>query len=403
MKPVPRASCGVLIGIPCLLRGGTEQQTLQLVRAGRDAFKEVTVCCYFEQEPTVGAEFAQCGAKVLSLGLHRDLSAVRVIHALRRAFKQQRPSLVHVQYMAPGFLAVLAARLAGVPRVIATVHQPATPYGRKAKWLLRAAARMCDRFICVSEAAERSWFGDAWQYDAPRGEARNGDAKRKHCTIHNAIDLDRINAVLTRTESTGIRADLGWEQNLILGTVSRLRHEKGVDVLLDAFAAVAKRVPLARLLVVGDGPDGEKLKCQARKLGIEPLLHWAGKQPWERAMQFMAAMDVVVVPSRFEGFGLAAAEAMACSKPVIASDVDGLSEVIGQDGSGQLFETGNATDLCNQLFRFTNPHLREQIGKRARDRVAAHFSAVQFRTRTLSLYREVLNACDRPQSVVPSL
>lgn len=391
-------SNGFLIAIPCLLRGGTEQQTLQLVRAVRDAFEEVVVCCYFEHEDTVTAEFVQCGAKVLSLGLHRDMSAVRVLHALRRAFKHQRPSLVHVQYMAPGFLAVLAARLAGAPRVVATVHQPATPYGRTAKWLLRTAARMCDRFICVSEAAERSWFGDAWQYGTLGGEARDGEAKRKHCTIHNAVDLDRIDAVLSQTGSSRVRSELGWKQNLVVGAVSRLRHEKGIDVLLEAFASVAKREPAARLLIVGDGPDGEKLKRQARELGVESLVHWAGKQPWERAIQFMSAMDVVVVPSRFEGFGLTAAEAMACRRPVIASDVDGLSEVIGQAVAGRLFQAGNAIDLSGQLLELANPQLRDRIGERARDRVATRFSAVHFRTCTLSLYREVLSACDRPHS-----
>ena len=131
----------VTIAIPCLLQGGTEFQTLQLARVLRGAGHEVSVCCYFERDPAMVARFEETGARVELLGLDRSTSLLRLLGELRKWFAAAKPDVVHVQYMAPGFVPVLAARLAGVPRVFATVHQPATPHGWKARLLLRLAAR----------------------------------------------------------------------------------------------------------------------------------------------------------------------------------------------------------------------------------------------------------------------
>jgi glycosyltransferase involved in cell wall biosynthesis len=326
----------VTIGIPCLLPGGTEFQTLQLVRVLRAAGHEVSVCCYFEHDPAMVAAFE----RVELLGLERSISPVRLVGVLRRALAKS--DVIHVQYMAPGFLAVLAAKLSGARRVFATVHQPATPYGRKARLLLRLAARMCDRFICVSEAVAKSWGVAA-------------------VVIHNAVDIARIDAIAP-------------EQVAAIGAVARLRHEKGIDVLLDA-------MPGERLLIVGDGPDRAVLE----KRGGANVV-WAGQQPWERAMALMKGMEIVVAPSRFEGFGLTAAEAMAAGKAVVASDVDGLREVVGD--AGVLVPAGDAAALAAAVKRLlANPAERNAFGGKARERAERLFAPELFRRKILELYR----------------
>ncbi|MCX7887432.1 MAG: glycosyltransferase family 4 protein, partial [Verrucomicrobiae bacterium] len=111
----------VLIGIPCLLQGGTEMQTLVLARVLREAGHEVVVCCYFEHHPGVVARFERAGARVDFLELERSVSLVRLLWVLSRRFVGVE--LVHVQYMAPGFVGVLAARLAGSASMRLT-HRP---------------------------------------------------------------------------------------------------------------------------------------------------------------------------------------------------------------------------------------------------------------------------------------
>lgn len=333
----------VIIAIPCLLQGGTERQTLELARALRDAGHEVSVCCYFEHDPAMVTAFE----RVELLGLERSISPVRLVGVLRRKFAGA--DVVHVQYMAPGFLAVLAAKLSGARRVFATVHQPGTPYGWKARLLLRLAARMCDRFICVSDAVAKSWGVEA-------------------VTIHNPVDIARID---------GIAPEPGRDQKVaptLIGAVARLRSEKGIDVLLDA-------MPGERLLIVGDGPDRAALE----KRGGANVV-WAGQQPWERAIALMKGMEIVVVPSRFEGFGLTAAEAMAAGKAVVASDVDGLREVVGD--AGVLVPAENPAALTVALKRLlADANERAALGRKARERAEKLFAPEMFRQKILECYR----------------
>jgi glycosyltransferase involved in cell wall biosynthesis len=387
----------IVIAIPCLLRGGTEQQSLHLARALRGFADQISVCCYFEFDPSVVSEFENSGVTVHKLGLNRAMGSWRVTASLRQTFRSLRPTIVHVQYMAPGFLAVLAARLARVPKVLATVHQPATPYGRKAKCLLRTAARMCDRFICVSQTAERSWFGSSSLYEAQKTEdGRRKTEWQRHVTIPNAVDLDRIDLIGKTVDSQKLRMELQLDGGPIIGTVSRLRREKGVDILLDAFALVNKQISSARLIVVGHGPDYEMLRARSSELGTGARrVTWTGQKRWEEAIALMNLMDVVVVPSRFEGFGLTAAEAMACEKPVVASNVDGLAEVIGDNGSGVLVPPEDPQALASALLELSgSPDRRAQIGKAARTRIDRLYSMDVFRNRTLRLYCEVLR-CHR--------
>lgn len=333
----------VILAIPCLLQGGTELQTLQLARVLRGAGHEVSVCCYFEHDPAMVAAFEH----VELLGLERSVSPVRLVNVLRRSFA--KADVVHVQYMAPGFLAVLAAKLSSARRVFATVHQPATPYGWKARLLLRLAARMCDRFICVSEAVAKSWGVTS-------------------VTIHNPVDIARIDEIPPQP---------GRDQKVaptLIGAVARVRYEKGIDVLLDA-------VPGERLLIVGDGPDRASLEKRA-----VPNVEWAGQQPWERAIALMKGMTIVVVPSRFEGFGLAAAEAMAAGKVVVASDVDGLREVVGD--AGVLVPAGNPSALAVALKRLlADANERAALGRKARERAEKLFAPEIFRRKILECYR----------------
>jgi glycosyltransferase involved in cell wall biosynthesis len=456
----------LVIAIPCLLRGGTEIQTLTLVRAvkmqsakselqtakdearttrddGRTAipdfqsgrisgFEAVTVVCYFEFDPEVVAEFEAAGAKVRLLQWDRKRPAWRVVGGLKEVFRQEEPDIVHVQYIAPAFLAIVAARLAGMRQVVATVHQPGTPYGWKARLLLRSAAKLCRVFLCVSEAAERSWFGSSQLY-VPRFPLP------RHCTIHNAIDLDRLDAVLSARTPAGERLQAetmnteagraGFQhfgdqvsyfalRPLTFGTVARLSREKGVDVLITAFAQALKQIPHARLVIVGDGPERAALEAQAAGAGLSqgkldpsdagdhmsegctsrtvrrpssaPQLLWAGRQSWEHCIRLMAMMDVVVVSSRFEGFGLTAAEAMACGKPVVASDLDGLAEVLGFDSPasyGIHFAAGDADALTAALLELAeSPPRRVALGAAARKRVESRFSQPLFRQQMLSVY-----------------
>ena len=364
-----------LICIPCLLRGGTEMQTFTLARALVDLGHSVSILCYFETDDAVVEEFRSAGAVVRALGWPRGVSAYGFIRSLRKEIRSADPDVAHVQYMAPGLLPILAARLARVPRVVATVHQPGSPYGPPARFFLRFGARLCDAFTCVSQAAERSWFGDAMELEAACPGKLNG---RRHFTIPNGVDIARLDALCG--VDPGVPNVISGGK--VVGSVSRLSREKGIDVLLHAFVLVRKALPESHLLLVGDGNEWKDLQILADNLGIGADITWTGRLPWGEAMKRLALADVVAIPSRFEGFGLCAAEAMALGKPVVASRVGGLEEVVLDGETGMLVPPGNIRVLAEALITALGDEtLRESMGRAGRCRALAQYDFPIFRER----------------------
>jgi len=378
----------ILIAIPCLLNGGTERQTLMLSEVLQSCSHAVWILCYFEYDPAIVNELEKTGASVKLLNLDRKSGFLRIICRLRKEIRSARPEIVHVQYMAPGALPIVAARLAGVKKIFATVHQPYTKsHGMFAKLILRIASLLIIKFIAVSQNAERSWFGSAAMFN----ESRPLRLQPHHFTIQNAIDIDEIQKIISSTDREGLKKELDIHDGaIIIGAVSRLRHEKGIDTLVNAFSMLTQSHKNVHLLVVGNGPDEEALQNQAKESGISFMVTFYGQASWEHAMELLSLMDIVVVPSRFEGFGLTAAEAMAAGKPVIASDTSGLKEVVNDNETGILFPVDDVIALTDAMSKLVSvPQLRSNLGMAGKERVNTFFSTDIFRKNILSLYRNL--------------
>ncbi|MEK7754582.1 MAG: glycosyltransferase [Acidobacteriota bacterium] len=348
--------------IPVLLRGGTEMQALHLVRVLVSAGCRVTVVCYYEHDASVADEFRSTGAEVRIMGLRRTDGLLHLVRRLLVVLREVKPDIAHVQYVAPGLAPIIAVRLAGVRQVFATVHQPGRPYGRKPRMLIRLAARLCDRFSCVSSAVAESWFG----------ARRNG---RRILTICNAVDTERIGRLAAEAPGAGVAEALALDGKAVIGVVSRLRREKGVAVLLEAMRGVLERVPNAILLVVGDGPDRPVLEAQAQAAGIAGHVRWLGMLPPDETFRLLGLMNVVAVPSLYEGFGLSAAEAMAAGRPVVASAVDGLVEVVEDGVTGYLVPPGDSGALASKIVELlVNPERAVAMGQVSQRRAREHFS-----------------------------
>lgn len=373
----------VVIAIPVLLTGGTEMQTLNLVRVLNSAGYGVVVLCYYEYESQMVGYMEKAGAEVILLKLQREDGLLHLLKKLIVRFKGLSPDVIHVQYVAPGLVPIIAARMAGIKTVFATVHQPGRPYGRKAKLLLRFGEKLCTAFFSVSRAAEKSWFGNCALFDPKLKENR----KRKHYTIYNAVDAISIVKAVARVDRMAFRRSLGLDEHPIIVIVGRLRGEKGHSVLLDAMASVATNVPDVKLLVIGDGPNRESLKLKAETLGIVSNIVWMGQKSQDEIFKLLAISDIAVVPSLFEGFGLTAAEAMATGLPVVGSDVDGLREVIEHGETGILVPPGDSTALAKALTDFLkDPDREREMGAKGRERVRRLFSMERFDETMIAAY-----------------
>ena len=134
-----------------------------------------------------------------------------------------------------------------------------------------------------------------------------------------------------------------------LGVGSRLEAIKGMDLVVPALAEVLKVHPSTQLLVVGDGSLRASMEQQAAELGCADHIRWVGRQPQEELPQWYSQMDIVLMPSRSEGFGLTAIEAMACGCVMVASDTGGLPEVVRDGVCGLLHRTEDVTDMAAKI------------------------------------------------------
>jgi L-malate glycosyltransferase len=360
-------------------------QTLILSKVLQSCGLAVEVICYFEHEHSIVDEFRKAGVNVRLLNLNRNLGSMRFINRLRKEILAVKPDIIHVQYMAPGALPIFAARLAGVKRIFATVHQPYTKsHGKPAKIILRASALLTTKFIAVSQNAEKSWFGTSGLFN----ETKPHRLHPHHFTIHNAIDGDRINKIISEVSISDLKNELAIPNGIpVIGAVSRLRYEKGVDVLLEAFNLLIRGDEKVHLLLIGTGPDEKKLKDTAKSYGLSSNITFYGETEWEIAMQLIAIMDLVVVPSRFEGFGLIAAEAMAAGKTIVASDTSGLKEVVLHNETGILFPVDNVTALKEAIVKLIpDPQMRKRLGAAGKERVLSNFSLDLYSKKIEALY-----------------
>jgi glycosyltransferase involved in cell wall biosynthesis len=350
----------VLVAIPCLKNGGTEIQTLSLVRALQSSEYIVNVICYFEHDPHMVEEYRKVANNVILMNLDRNIKAIPFIAAIREEIRKDEYDIVHVQYMTPGALPILACKLCHVKTILATVHQPYSVKWHKKTWwiILRVSSLLTNHFISISQSVEKSWFGSINIYE------RTGDYRRKrHFTVYNSIDIDKIDKILSIEQGK----DKVKKYTLTYGYIGRISEEKGADILVKSFSELYNLDYDVHLVIVGDGPDMEKIRRSAEENFCSEGITFLGMKTWEEAMSTLMDIDVLIVPSRFEGFGLSAAEAMAASIPVIVSNVFGLKEIVTDGYDGIVFENENSEDLSRAMkFFYHNKEKIRRFGENAR-------------------------------------
>ena len=367
----------VLVGIPCLLTGGTEVQTLSLVEAIVSAGHEVTVACYFEHTEAMADRYRQAGANV-ELMSHDGIRPVGVRAVCRhiylgfkRIVKSFMPDVAHVQYMAPGALPVVILRLLGVKKVIATSHTFADIYSPNGLRVIRWLTSTClSAFQCITERAERSYFGTSRLFDGKLS---------KHFTIYNNIPahisvLDAPRRPLTEIDT------------ITVGVVSRLELIKGMDLVVPAFVRAAETNPRLRLLVVGDGSQRALMERQVAEAGIGSRVEFTGRQPQSQLQWQYDRIDILLMPSRSEGFGLTAIEGMARGCVPIVADTGGLPEVVTPE-SGLLHRSEDIADLSSKISALASDPSHIALLSAGAIRRAEVFSVSNYRHAIASLYK----------------
>ena len=303
------------------------------------------------------------------------MAHVRAFQSLIAILRAEKPDLVHAHMPISGFLARLAARIAGVPKVAYTCHgflfnHAASSVPRRGlsfvmEWL---AARVTDVFLTVSEA-----------------EAR--DARRLHIAHHaEAVRNGRDPSVFCPDPAARarIRAELLVpEDRVVIIAVSRLVWHKGYPDL----AAAMRAVPEAELWVVGERLDSDRgadMAALLRDAGLGDRLRMLGYRGDIPAL--LAAADIFTLPSRFEGLPMSVIEAMLTGLPVVATDVRGPAEQVVDNETGLLVPAGDPAALGAALGRLArDADLRSRMGQAGRQRALERYDEAKVLARTLDL------------------
>jgi glycosyltransferase involved in cell wall biosynthesis len=360
--------------------GGMETHLVDLARAvaARGNRVMAIVPAILELQSQV-ARLRAANIRVEQLNLAGAQSPTRLARAwmrLRALTREFKPDVAHQQRTGPyhGKWAVLAARLGGARAIVATEHQPAYRLRGAQRWLNRAADALVDAIIVVSEQDRKMQL-----------ELTDRPA-RKIFAIHNGIDISKFTPP-TPDEIAIARRELKLPNNTrIIGTLARLDPQKGMPYLLRALAQVPGDW---RAVIAGDGALRDELEYLSDQLGLTQRVSFLGF--CDQPARVLAALDVFVLPSEWESFGLAPIEAMATGLPVVITRVGGMSELLIDGESGAFVAPRDVNALARALTRVLNDaDLRARWGRAGRARVEKFFSVDAMTETTIAVYREVL-------------
>ena len=305
-----------------------------------------------------------------------------IAYRLAKAFRYIRPDIVHTHKYKDTILGATVARCMGVPHVVRVVHGMSEPFRglRNLKMIFYTmvdrlvTGRLIDKVIAVSSDIENTLV-------------QIYRAKRV-LRIHNGIDLEAVQVMTQRREKRKEwRID---EQSALIGTVGRLVPVKGHTVLLEALRILHESNRTVKLLIVGDGPLRGQLEREVRNLGLERSVIFAGHQA--QSYDFINMMDVFVLPSLHEGIPMVLLEALALQRPVVATCVGGIPEIISQGETGLLAQPADAVSLAESIRQFIEDRSRAvRVGKAGRTRVEKEFNAQIMAKKTMDMYETVLS------------
>jgi glycosyltransferase involved in cell wall biosynthesis len=349
-----------------LFVGGAERCLTELaigLKRGGDQVRVASIA-HLPGEPHAGLvhRLRDEGISVDSAGCDRPRGAVSAFLWLRRWFQQGRPDVVQTMLYHANVLGTFAARSAGVPMCVGGMRVAEKIGGRLL--LERQAVKRMDALVCVSGSVR----GFA--------EAVFGTALPKTVVIGNSVDVDAV----ARVRPVDWRS-FGWPADAdVLLFVGRLHPQKGLDVLVEAIEPLLERLPTMRVLLVGEGPQREMLESVARRLG-QSRFQLAGWRPDSLAM--IQACRLLVLPSRYEGMPNVILEAMAAGKPVAASRVEGVEELLGDASDGQTCRPDDPAALRELIQRlwldrpladgFGRSNLQRAVGGRSPEEAAAAY------------------------------
>lgn len=367
-KPIP-----IMLFANAVARAGVEEHMLELLRGlDRRLFRLHFTCPQILLEQYRDDIPKDVHVTPVMVDRLADIQGAKQLASLLR---QHKIEILHSHMFRASLFASPIGRLCRVPVILETPHVRET--WRKG-WIKshfivdRAVARLVDRYIAVSEANAR------YLIEQKRIPAR------KVSVIQNGCSVERVDRAKAHPE--GIREKLGFSKDdLVLIAMARLEPQKGHRILLQALALLYPQFPKIRLICLGTGALESELKTVTRDLNLDPIVRFVGFQ--SNVADWLAAADIGVLSSFYEGLPLAAAETLAAELPIVATAVDGTPEVVIDGETGLLVPPGNPVAMAEAILTLARqPELRHKLAIAGRERVLKQFTIQRQVEKTSNLY-----------------
>jgi len=316
--------------ITTIERGGAEKQLLTLaseqVQSGLNVF-----VLYLKGKPDLRNEFEKAGVEVNNLLVGK--SFLKQIFLFSK-YLRKNPSPIHAHLPKSELLAavVIAKKYFVFSRHNTEPFRPGGP---------RVISNLLSKFVCKRASQGIAISNAVKSYLIKRGEIPTGYTID---VVYYGFQKD----ISTNTAGLGLITNImnGQSSNYKIGTIGRLVPQKDYPTLLSAFSNVLKSMPNIDLYIVGEGHLQKDLIELSKSLGIKDKVHWIGKT--EYIKDFLSKIDLFILPSKYEGFGLVLLEALVAKKPILAANNSAIPEVLGKSYEG-LFSTGDVNALAQQI------------------------------------------------------
>jgi glycosyltransferase involved in cell wall biosynthesis len=342
----------------------------------REVF-DVQVCC-LGILGEYGLELQEKGYSIKAFGLSRSWKQpIKNLISLMNTFtylKYQDIHILNAHLFVPGIIGRIFGKLLRIPGVIHTTHN--IMYPRWEPFFNRLLERFTSRVIVDSYAVKKKLIGA-------------GQTDQLITVIYNGIDE---NEFAPTSDVSEVREGLNISpDDIVLGNISGLQFYKGHDFLLDVFAKLSLTHKHIHLMLIGDGEEKNSLAHKARGLKIESKVHFLGRRT--NIPPLIRSMDIMVHPSRWEGFGIILAEAMYCGIPVVASDRGGIPEVVEGKKCGYTHPFGDTDAFVDSISKLIlDQELRARLGANGKSRVKRMFTVETMMQAYSKTYKEIIRA-----------
>ena len=330
------------------------------------------------------AEFERQGIPVHDLRSRAKFDPAALLR-LYRFLRAQVPCILHTHLAYTGAIGRLVGRIAGVPTIISTEQSHPSALHPLTRIADSLSFSLADSLTATSLGIEEAYWGHPEVFS--KDLLSQG---RRHFTIYSGIDVNHLRVTRQDYDPSLKRKTLQLEPtDIVIGCVGRLHPVKGQEFLIEAMKDVVHYHPEAKLLLVGDGNLTQDLQAQVIANRLESKVVFTGYR--EDVPELLPIVDIIVVPSLFEAFGITIAEAMAVGLPVISSDTSGGRELVVHEQTGLIVPRGDVPALVRAIRRLLD-HREERLemGRRGYQRVRKEFTVERMALQYSQLYDELV-------------